>query len=245
MGTIGRAARPRWWREVVKGLALFGTYAGVTSLDWPGRFETSLRNSRALYELQRALHLDIELGLNRWLARRRLLRIAANYEYAFTYIVTTFVLLFWLYARRPTTYRWACTSFIKINLAALAVFAVYPLAPPRFIPELGYIDTVVEGRTWGSWGSPWVSQANQIGAMPSLHVAWALWVSLVLASINGSPWMHALSALHILVTLLVIMATANHYILDAVAGALLALGCVAWVRRRDRCRRAKLPPFAT
>jgi hypothetical protein len=212
---------PPWWRELLGGLILFAVYSAVAGLDWSGRDSAAQAHGRAIFGLERGLGLDLELPLNRWLAPHDMLRTAANYEYALTYIASALALLIWLYIKRPQTYRWARTSFVLLNLLALGCFAAYPVAPPRLLPALGFVDTVRTGHTWGSWGSPMVDHANQLAAMPSLHIGWALWVSLVLAAISGARWLQVFSALHVLVTWLVIMATANHFLLDAVGGALL------------------------
>jgi hypothetical protein len=226
-----------WWRELTIGLAVFAVYAVVTSLDWPGRHSAAVANSRWIFGLERALHIDVELALNRWLAQNETLRVVANYEYATTYIISAFGLLIWLYLRRPLTYRWARNSFILVNLVGVTCFAVFPVAPPRFVTGPGFVDTVLLGQTWGSWGSPMVAHADQLAAMPSLHFAWALWVSLVLAAMAGSRLGQSVSGVHVAVTLLVILATANHYLLDAAGGAVLAVACVAMARPRTDVRR--------
>jgi hypothetical protein len=213
--------RPPLWREVAIGLVIFAIYSVVAGLDWDGRTAAADRHGRRVFALEQLLHLDIEPALNRWLAPHHLLRVAFNYEYAVTYVASALILLAWLYVRRPATYRWARTSFVVLNLAALVCFASYPVAPPRLLPDLGFVDTVRSGHTWGSWGSSAVGHANQLAAMPSLHIAWAVWVTVVLAAVSGAHWVQVLSGLHVLLTALVIMATANHYLLDAVGGSLL------------------------
>jgi hypothetical protein len=129
---------------------------------------------------------------------------------------------------RPELYAWARTSFIWLNLAAIAGFAAYPLTPPRLLLHQGFVDTVRNGHTWGSWGSPLVGHANQLAAMPSLHFGWALWVSAVLARISGSRRVQLLSGAHVLLTLWVILATANHFLLDALVAVVLVAACVRW-----------------
>lgn len=224
--------RPPLRHELSIWLAVLVFYLVLTSLDWPGRHRAAMTNSRWLFGLERSLNIDIELALNNWLVPHGSLRTVANYEYAITYLVSSFALLIWLYLRHPPTYRWARTSFILLNVVSLVCFAVYPVAPPRMVADLGFTDTVVLDGTWGSWGSPLVSHANQLAAMPSLHIGWALWVSLILAT-TASGWRsQAASGVHVLVTLLVIMATANHYLLDAAGGAFLAVACVAVTRPR-------------
>jgi PAP2 superfamily protein/wax ester synthase-like acyl-CoA acyltransferase family protein/uncharacterized protein DUF1298 len=215
-------ARLRIWWELLGGLVLFACYILVDSLDGAGRADTAQRNGRDILALERSLHIPVEEWLNDWLVQHPGLQTAANYEYAFTYILSALALLAWLYIKRPVTYRWARNSFIVLNLIAMACFVFYPTAPPRLLHgESGFYDTVLHGQTWGSWGSPLVESANQVAAMPSLHIAWAFWVSIVLACISGARWLQGLSALHVLLTAFVVMATANHYLLDVAAGALL------------------------
>ncbi len=237
MGVGGRtpdneSSRPLLRRELAIWLAMLAVYVALTNIDRPGREQAAFDSSRWLFELERSLHIDIELALNHWLVPRGALRVAANYEYAITYIVSSLVLLVWLYRRRPTTYRWARTSFIVMNIVSLVCFAVYPVAPPRMLADLGFTDTVVLDRTWGSWGSPLGEQVNQLAAMPSLHIGWALWVSLILATTASGKLVQTCSGAHVLLTLLVIMATANHYLVDAAGGALVAVVPVAMTRPR-------------
>jgi PAP2 superfamily/Wax ester synthase/diacylglycerol acyltransferase catalytic domain/WS/DGAT C-terminal domain len=216
------------WRELLGALGLLGIYAIVAAFD-TRRSDVAEQNGRDVYHLERWLGIDIERALNHWLAPHDLLRTIANYEYAISYVLGAVGLLVWLYLRHPEAYRWARTSFALVNLLGITCFALYPVMPPRLIADLGFVDTVRLGHTWGSWGSPLVSSANQFAAMPSLHVAWALWVSVVLVRIRAGQLVQLLSAVHVAGTTFVIMATANHYLLDAFAGAALVLACVAIV----------------
>jgi hypothetical protein len=207
--------------ELAIGLATFGLYIVIESLGGGGRAAAAEQNGRSLLALEQTLRIPAEVWLNAWLVPHPVLRVLANYEYAFTYIATALGLLVWLYVRRPDVYRWARTSFILLNVIALACFAVYPVTPPRLLAASPFVDTVRADGTWGSWGSPMIDHANQLAAMPSLHIAWAAWVSVVLACLSSRWWVQGLSGMHITLTLVVILATANHYLLDAVGGALL------------------------
>jgi hypothetical protein len=215
--------RPRLLPELTIGLATFAVYVVVESLGGQGREEAAERNGRALLAAEERLRIPVEVWLNSWLVPHQRLRVLANYEYAFTYLATAFVLLIWLYRHRPEVYRWARSSFILLNLLGLTCFALYPVTPPRLLDPSPFVDTVRTDGTWGSWGSPMIDHANQLAAMPSLHIAWAVWVSVVLACVTSRWWVQGLSSLHITLTLVVILATANHYLLDAVGGALLVL----------------------
>ena len=222
----GERDRPVLWVELALGLAVFGVYVLVTGRVGAGQEAAAVGRARAVYALEQRLKLDLEPALNDALYPHPLLVRLANYEYATTYVLSAFVLLFWLLARRPARYRPARNSFVLLNLVAMACFALWPVAPPRLVPEQGFVDTVQLGRTWGSWGSPVGDHANQWAAMPSLHFAWAVWVSVVLARLASGWRVQLVSAVHVLVTFVVIVATGNHYVLDAAAGFALAAGCV-------------------
>ncbi|MBO0869161.1 MAG: phosphatase PAP2 family protein [Micromonosporaceae bacterium] len=225
-----------WWQEVAIGLALFGVYSLVAGADGPARVAAARAHGQAIFDLERLLHLDIEPALNIWLVGRPVLRTIANYEYASSYLVAALALLVWAIVRRPAQYRLVRNSFLLLNAVGLVTFALYPVMPPRLLPGLGFVDTVRIGHTWGSWGSPMVEHANKLAAMPSLHIAWAMWVSLVLARLTWARRrtgrsVQLVSGAHVLVTAFVVMATANHYLLDAVGGAVPAWACVAVVWR--------------
>jgi hypothetical protein len=217
--------------ELAIGLAVFAVYLVVSHLGGPGREARAIRHAEAVYGLERDLWLDVEPWFNAQLHPHRTLVTLANYEYATTYVVSALALLIWLLVRRPEEYRPARNSFVLLNLGAMACFALWPTAPPRLVPGQGFVDTVRLGQTWGSWGSPVGDHANQLAAMPSLHFAWAVWVSAVLARLGNHWWLQVISAVHVLVTFVVIVATGNHYVLDAVAGLVLAALCVAVVGR--------------
>jgi hypothetical protein len=222
------ATRVVLWRQLALGLVVFGGYLLVDATASVARRQAADRHGLEIYGLERHLHVDVEHWLNRLLAPHDVLSVAANYEYAWTYLVSALALFGWVLLRRPDLFRRVRDSFLVLNVAAIGCFAAYPLTPPRLLPQLGFVDTVTNGGTVGSWGTGMVDSANQLAAMPSLHFGWALWVSAVLARLTARRWLQAVSAVHVLVTFLVIVATANHYVLDAVAAAVMVSASV-WV----------------
>jgi hypothetical protein len=228
-------------RELTIGLSTFAAYVVVNLI--AERHDPAQANARRLFDFEQRLNIDIEPRLNHWLADQGWLRVAANYEYAYTYILSAFGLLYWLYRRRPDLYRWARRSFVWLNLVAMACFLTWPLAPPRLMTDesAGFVDTVREGNTVGSWGTPWVDSANTVAAMPSLHLGWALWVSAVLAAIASGWRVQVISAVHVAVTCWVIVATANHYVLDAVAVVPLVWLCLRLAGARPAGAIAEVP----
>lgn len=219
-----RRSVPPIWREI--GLVLFGywVYTLVRNAV-PDQERVAIRRAGDIYRLEQAAGIDIELAVNQAIDRISWLIVGMNYYYAVAHFAVTTVVLVWLYRRHSRQYRPARTVFLVTNCFALAGFYLYALAPPRLLPEYGYIDTVVTHGTWGSWASGDVAAAtNQYAAMPSMHVAWSLWCAIMIFTVARRPWVRALGILHVLATLVVIVATANHFLLDAVGGA-AALGC--------------------
>ncbi|TYK46027.1 bifunctional phosphatase PAP2/O-acyltransferase family protein [Actinomadura decatromicini] len=238
---VDAARRPlRVRRELLAGLLLFSLYALVTRLPEQGRTAAARAHGEAIFHLEKSLRLDVEPALNGWLADRSVLRVLANYEYAITYIASALALLVWLFLRHPERYRTARNGFILLNLGGLTCFALYPVMPPRLMPDLGFVDTVLLGRTWGSWGSPMVEHADKFAAVPSLHMGWTLWVGVELARVHARRWVQVVNAAHVLVTLYVILATANHYILDAAAAVPFVAAAVYAADRIGRAPSARV-----
>jgi hypothetical protein len=140
---------------------------------------------------------------------------AANSYYAAVHFPATLACLVWLYLRRPAHYLWFRRTIVALTAVALVVPVLYPLAPPRMMA--GFVDT---GDLFGPdvYGPPDGSIANQFAAMPSLHVGWALLVAIALVWATSSKWRWLWFA-HPVITLLVVVATANHYWLDGIAAA--------------------------
>lgn len=161
----------------------------------------------------------------------------------FHFFVTIFALVF-LFRRFPARYRrWRNTLAVTTALALIG-FATYPLMPPRLLPAShGYVDTLrVYGSLWSFDSGTMSKISNQYAAMPSLHFAWAMWCTLVLVPALRSRWAKAAAAIYPLFTLFAIVVTANHFVLDAVGGAVvLAVGAVigfAIAARTSRSDRA-------
>lgn len=179
-----------------------------------------------ILHLERLLNIDVELSLNRIAANTEWVAVPMNYFYALAHFVVTIGVLVWLYRRHPLQYRPMRTALYVANVIALGGYWLYSLAPPRFMPDEGYVDTLKVFGTWGSYASGDLARAsNQFAAMPSMHIGWALWAGLAIFWLNRRSWLRWLGIVYPILTLVVIMATANHFILDAVGGAVaLAAG---------------------
>ncbi|MFJ9658373.1 phosphatase PAP2 family protein [Streptomyces griseoflavus] len=182
-------------------------------------------HGQQILDLERLLHMDIEHAVNHAVVKIGWLRDFFDFYYTSFHFVVPLTVLGLLYWRRPVDYRWARSALGFTTLLALVGFWLYPLAPPRLMPDLGIIDTVhgVQDFAQPDYGTL-THLTNQYAAMPSLHFGWSLWCGLVIAIIAPRLWMKVLGLLHPLFTAAAIVATGNHWILDAAGGALVVGG---------------------
>lgn len=216
----GAVQRRRLMRELLLVAGLFAVYKCGRMLS-TGRTEEAFRNATRVWDAERALHLPGEGLIQRLLLHGDALVHTANTYYAAVHFPATVLFLVWLYLRRPAHYLWTRRVLAVLTGAALAIHLTFPLAPPRMLAAAHLIDT---GQVYGPTvygASPAAdSMANQFAAMPSLHFGWALMLALGMIAATSSRW-RVLWLLHPLVTLLVVVGTANHYWLDAIVAALL------------------------
>ncbi|WDV51361.1 phosphatase PAP2 family protein [Streptomyces coeruleorubidus] len=186
-----------------------------------GRAEAE-ENGRQILGLERALHIDIEHWANHTVVKIDWLRNFSDFYYESFHFVAPLTVLAVLYWRRPAAYRWARSALGLATLLALVGFWLYPLAPPRLMPTLGFIDTVhgVQDFSQPDYGTL-TALTNQYAAMPSLHFGWSLWCGVVIAVLARRWWIKALGMLHPLFTATAIVVTANHWVLDAAGGAVV------------------------
>jgi hypothetical protein len=213
-----RHRAPRWWQELLLIAIGYFLYGRVRNLV-PEQESIALRHGRGVQHLQNALHLNFELSVNKFVAGHEWLAQVMDYYYATLHFIVTVAVLVWLYLAYPRIYRGVRTILFATSLIALVGFWLYPLAPPRLLPQYGYIDTLLKFHTWGSLADPNIAEhSNQYAAMPSLHMGWALWCGVTIFLCARRWWVRLLGALYPVWTLLVIIGTANHFIIDAVAG---------------------------
>ena len=226
-----RWRRPIWWQELAIIAFSYWLYSiGRNAV--PEQVSIALRHGRSVQHLQDILHLNFELSVNHFVARNEWPAQMMDYYYATLHFIITIGVLVWLFVKRPHIYRGARTVLFATSLIGLLGFYLYPLAPPRLLPQYGYVDTLLKFHTWGSLADPKVAEhSNQFAAMPSLHIAWAMWCGITIFVCARRMWVRLLGLLYPVGTLMVIVGTANHFIIDAVGGAMvLALGYgVQWL----------------
>ena len=179
-------------------------------------------DAEAVLSLQRTLMLPSEAWLQGLMLDSETLTRAANVFYVSVHFPATIAFLVWMWIYRPKAYTWARSVLVSVTMVALLLHVTFPLAPPRMLPQEGFVDTMaVYGPS--AYGEGTESVTNQFAAMPSLHAAWALFIGFALIAVLATRW-RWMAALHPVLTVLVVVATANHYWLDVVAaGALVVL----------------------
>ncbi|MGV2921812.1 phosphatase PAP2 family protein [Streptomyces alfalfae] len=217
--------RPRLWFEILLIAVSYWTYSLIRNAV-PEQKSQALRNADWLWELEQHLGIAVERSVNHAVDSVTWLIVGMNYYYATLHFVVTLGVLVWLFRAHPG--RYAATRLVLFATTAVALvgYYLYPLAPPRLMNGSTFIDTVLVHHTWGSMASGDLkNMSNQYAAMPSMHIGWSLWCGLTIFALASVPWVKVLGLLYPVTTLVVIVATANHFWLDAVGGMLcLAFG---------------------
>jgi hypothetical protein len=149
-----------------------------------------------------------------------------------------------MFLRHRDRYAFWRTTIVLLTASCLLV-QLLPVAPPRLLPEFGFVDTAAE---YGQSVYTALSAVgpDQLSAMPSVHVGWAVLVAIAAWTLTTSRW-RWLGVGHAVATVFVVVATANHFWLDGiVATALLGFVLVLQdqairLRRYVSVRRAHSP----
>lgn len=198
-------------------------------------FAAATANALALQSAEHAVHLDIELSANTWLARNPVLAQLAVYLYRLYYVVVAGVLL-WVFVRHADVYRKVRRTMVAMMALVLPVYWAVPMSPPRFALP-GAVDIVARYDILHqeSWTSP-----SHYTAMPSMHVGWSLWCAYAVwtALRDTHPRLALVSWSFPLLMMADVLTTGNHYVLDIVGSiTLLAVSIVAtsmWGRLAPR-----------
>lgn len=217
--------RPRALLELVVIAAMFGAYklGRIVAAKHVG---TAFDNAYVVWDLERILRLPDEVSVQALMLKSTLLIKSANVYYVAVHFPATAAFLVWLYLRRPADYLWIRRTLALTTASGLLVHLAIPVAPPRMLGPLGFVDTAdVYGPA--VYGPPAQnSLADQYAAMPSLHIGWAIMVAIGIIATTRTRW-RWLAIAHPAVTTLVVIGTANHFWLDGmVAAALLVVSLV-------------------
>jgi len=219
--TTGRSARWALWGGVAWESALLFALYGLWQ--FAGSFTVmgtsgALPRARWLWDAERVLHLPSETAVQRLVLPHPLLVQACNLYYDVLHFPLLGACLVWLYARHRADYPRIRTTVALFTGVSLLIQLI-PVAPPRLLASTGMVDTAVQyGQSVYAWGGGF--DADEFSAMPSVHVGWALIVAIAVITVSRSRW-RWLAAAYPVLTLLIVVVTANHFWLDGIAAALL------------------------
>ncbi|CAM5670548.1 Phosphatase PAP2 family protein OS=Streptomyces alboniger OX=132473 GN=CP975_12620 PE=4 SV=1 [Streptomyces alboniger] len=217
--------RLRWWTELPLIFLVYACYTAGRLLarsDVAGAVDHGL----TILRIEKVLRINAEHPLNRLFTSEAWLGVPADFWYASLHYVVTPAVLVWLFRTHAVRYRAARTWLMTSTFIGLIGFTLLPTCPPRLLAEShGFVDTMAQYSSYGWWGGEASAprgmggMTNQYAAMPSLHVGWALWCGVMLWRHGRTRTAKTAGVVYPLVTTIVVMGTANHYFLDAVAGA--------------------------
>lgn len=218
---IDWAGKRRGLRELALVVALYAVYDLSRALV-QGRRSNAFGNAAQLLHLERIGGIAWEQAVNGLVSAHRVLAVGSDYMYATLHYLVTPLVLAWLWRRHGNVYARARSTLMVATLIGLATLTLLPVAPPRMLD--GFTDTMARYAQFGWWGTDASAPrglggfTNELAAMPSLHVAWALWCGWQLARHARRRYVRVLGALYPVLTGVVVVGTGNHYVLDVVGG---------------------------
>jgi hypothetical protein len=230
--------RNHWrWLSVQVAIVVGGiiAYFGVRGLT-DGSPEVARAHARSIVALEEHLHLYHEAAFQSLIVGSGVLSTLANWVYIWGHWPVIIATLIWLALSHPQQFLRLRNAMLISGGIGIMVFTTYPVAPPR-LAHLGLVDTVTERSDAYRVLQP-PAFVNQYAAMPSLHVGWDLLVGIMIATTASAVWLRWIGRLMPVLMALAVVVTANHYIVDVIAGVSIALaglgGAVLLERRSAR-----------
>ena len=238
-----RLRAPRWlpkgWPDFFLQLALFAVVDVLYELTRglsEGNVVTAIGHGRSVVSWERSLGIFNELGVQQWALQRHWALDVADFTYFHMHFVVTTVFMFWLYLRRNRHYYFIRNAVFAADAIALVGFTLFPTAPPRMLTDLGFTDTLDRYASVSNYSGPIADLANPFAAVPSIHTCYSLIIGLSCFFLVRRQSLRVTWLFYPCLIVFSIIATANHFWLDAILGGLLAAVAlsVAWVIERYR-----------
>jgi membrane-associated phospholipid phosphatase len=244
-GTTESSWLPKGWPDALTQLSLFAiadllyeTVRGISESNAAVAFS----NARDVVEIEQGLGLFFEQGFQAWVMGERVLVDIANFMYVNSHFTITTAFLVWLYLRRNEHFYFVRNMFMIAMALALVGYATMPTAPPRFLPELGFVDTIAYYADVRHDSAFVALFFNPYAAIPSMHVAFSLMIAVPAVLLVKSRVLKSMWAFYPALVTSVVIVTGNHWWLDAAAGA--AVAAVAAVVARAVLARARPAAWA-
>ena len=216
---------PRDWRDVIRQLLLFaGAYVGYQVVRGivDGSGYKPFGDATKIINLERVLHVFIEPAIQRWASDHHWLIDVADWSYLNAHYVVTLGALVFIYLKRNDSFYFVRNMFMVAMALALVAYWLYPTAPPRLMPEWGFTDSIREFTGVTLEEGPGSAFVNFYAAVPSMHVCFALLIGWPMAMLSRPRLAKLAWTVYPLYIAVVVVATGNHYLIDAVLGALTA-----------------------
>ena len=229
------------FKTITKEIALIGacylTFALAKNFTDPSPVLTAVANGWSILRIESTLALNWEPFVQQAIGKISMgALIATTYFYVAGMWLGLIAMALFMFLRDRVAYIDLRRTFVISMALGAIVFALFPLAPPRFMPGLGMTDTVTMLGLDPAPNSDSAISYNRFAAMPSLHYAWALLIMTAMFRIGGL-WLKIGGFVYQALMFIAIIATANHYVLDAIAGAILlmvAMQINRWWNRYDQ-----------
>jgi hypothetical protein len=202
-------------------LLVYNAYQVVRGLA-DGREATAFANADRIIDVERSLGTFFEPSFQKALLDERWLIDIANFLYLNTHFVVTTTFLVWIYMFRNDHFYFVRNMFMVAMGLALVGYAAFPTAPPRLVTEAGFTDTIATFTGVAQDSKTANLLVNPYAAVPSMHIAFALMIAVPGAALSRLAPMRVFWSAYPLIVFFAITATANHYWLDAAAGAAVA-----------------------
>jgi hypothetical protein len=218
---------PHGWLDALRQVSLFGlayvAYRVVRGVV-EGNANEAFAHARDLISLERGLHLFVEPSIQTWASGSHVVMVVSSWIYVNAQTSVTIGALLYLYLKHNKNFYFVRNMFMIAMAIALIGYIVFPTAPPRFMPEWGFIDSVSDftGVKVGQGSASINALTNVYAAVPSMHVAFALMIGWTLARLVRTPVARVAWTAYPFMMAFVIIVTANHFLLDALLGAMTA-----------------------
>jgi membrane-associated phospholipid phosphatase len=183
---------------------------------------TAFTNARSIVDAEQGMGIFIERSVQAWAMGHRVIIDFANFMYVNSHFVLTTGALVWLYLRHNNRFYFVRNMFMVAMGLALVGYLLVPTAPPRFFPELGFVDTLSYYVNVKHDSGLVALFFNPYAAVPSMHVAFSLMIAMPAMMIVRRRIAKVLWAVYPLVVSFVVIVTGNHWLFDVVAGATVA-----------------------
>jgi PAP2 superfamily len=191
--------------------------------------DTAIGHAHDVVSIEKHVGLFHEAGVQSFAHSVPGLSTLLGYSYVSLHMLVTVTVLAWAYRYHRKAYPLLRNALIVASTIAVLVYWLFPTAPPR-LAQVGIADTVSKATSVDLSSHAIASFYNPFAAVPSMHIGFAVLVAVTVATLARRPLVKAIAAAYPIFVLFVIVATGNHFLFDAAAGAAVAIAAMALVR---------------